>query len=108
MFEELTEAIIVQAVEDYRNARSGKRIAEIEKFFLSDWFRELSELDGKKIVALLRAEREEKLKKGADREARRLERQRVRAMKIERSSGSGKKRESNWKHREKLLRMGET
>ncbi len=59
MFEELIDAIIMQAVEDYRNAKSKRRINEVERFFRSGWFRELSELDGEKIIELLRSERNE-------------------------------------------------
>lgn len=59
MFEELAEAIIIQAVEDYRNARSKRRINEVERFFRSEWFRELCDLDGKAIIERLRKERDE-------------------------------------------------
>ncbi len=63
----LAEAIILQAVEDYRHAikrlrktpddvRLLNRKAEIEAFFLSGWFRVLTQLNGKKLLNRLQAE----------------------------------------------------
>ena len=63
----LAEAIIMQAVEDYRHATNRLKIApddvrllnrkaEIEAFFLSGWFRVLTQLNGKKLLNRLRAE----------------------------------------------------
>ena len=63
----LAEAIILQAVEDYRHAtnrlkktpndvRLLNRKAEIEAFFLSGWFRVLTQLNGKKLLQRLQAE----------------------------------------------------
>lgn len=76
--EELGIVIITQAAEDYRKCRRklnpgpGKkkavipiqkelqdRIQEIEEFFLSDWFGQLTTLDGKMILERLRKETEE-------------------------------------------------
>ena len=55
----LIEAIILQAVRDYRVAlkkddRCMKR--DCERFFRSEWFQRLSKLDGNKILNRLRAE----------------------------------------------------
>ena len=53
--ENLCNAIILAAVKDYRSALKGQRvngreaksvIAECERFFLSDWFCMLTNLDG--------------------------------------------------------------
>ena len=63
----LAEAIILQAVEDYRHAtnrlkktpddvRLQNRKTEIEAFFLSGWFRVLTQLNGKKLLNRLQAE----------------------------------------------------
>ena len=63
----LAEAIILQAVEDYRHATNRLKITpddvrllnrktEIEAFFLSGWFRVLTQLNGKKLLNRLQAE----------------------------------------------------
>ena len=63
-YEHLAASIIIQAIEDYRNALNGISInrhvnvgkdrAEIEKFFRSEWFRFLSDLDGKTLIKQLK------------------------------------------------------
>ena len=66
-WENLANAIILQAVEDYRGARhrvrmlpgqteSQKRIREVERFFRSDWFKALSKVDGKALLMKLKGE----------------------------------------------------
>ena len=53
----LANAIILQAVNDYR-ARSDKRtIGEIERFFRSEWFAMLTKLDGEALLEKLREEK---------------------------------------------------
>lgn len=58
-YEELANAIVLQAVKDYRNARGpygpGKR-KKIERFFLSDWYGMLTELDPMILIKRLREE----------------------------------------------------
>lgn len=52
-YEELANAIIIRAADDYRKALSAKekgKIISLEKFFLSDWFRILSRADGQYII----------------------------------------------------------
>ncbi len=56
-YENLANAIILRAVEDYRLAEDRRTLKEIEDFFLSDWFSVLTSLDG---AALLQKLREEK------------------------------------------------
>lgn len=63
----LCNAIIEQAAKDFREA-AGKlkkkpndtaaksRIRELQSFFLSDWFTELSDVDGKWLLKKLRME----------------------------------------------------
>ena len=66
-YEELAQAIILQAVKDYR--QNNKRMAnkpeeqklrnqraELEKFFLSSWFAILTDLNGKHLLHRLQAE----------------------------------------------------
>ena len=66
-FEELAQAIILQAGKDYRQI--GKRMlrkpndpklqgrtAELEDFFLSSWFAELTSLNGRRLLQQLQAE----------------------------------------------------
>lgn len=69
--ERLANAIILKAVKDYRDAlkKLKKRpyyepakdmIAEVERFFHSDWYRELTSVDGNFLIEKLRSEVSEK------------------------------------------------
>ena len=66
-WENLANAIIVQAADDYRWARRQlkedpyclkaiRMIKEVEPFFVSDWFRTLTDADGWMILSKLREE----------------------------------------------------
>ena len=66
-WEALVKAIIMKAVNDYRRARRlmkedpdskelQKQIREVEQFFRSKWFRQLSGVDGRTILYNLRRE----------------------------------------------------
>ena len=66
-YEELANAIIVQAVKDYRSARKNlkkdpcdkaarKSLVEIESFFSSDWIKILTNADGEMILRTLKEE----------------------------------------------------
>lgn len=66
-WESLANAIILQAVKDYREARKKHRkrpknedaklmISDCEAFFRSDWFRDLTELDGEMLLRKLQEE----------------------------------------------------
>ena len=68
-WEELAQAIILQAAEDYRNALKGmqeepekrkhlKRKTECEHFFRSEWFRVLSKVNPDMIPDRIRKEME--------------------------------------------------
>jgi len=63
--EQVANAIILQAVKDYRSALGGgtvngkspgDMIAECERFFLSDWFMVLTNLDGEALKDKIRKE----------------------------------------------------
>lgn len=65
--EQLCNAIILQAVKDYRAAArhlkkhpdsfsTRRELNELEQFFLSDWFTVLSDADGEQILIRLRRE----------------------------------------------------
>ena len=65
--EKLAQAIILQAVEDYRKCRrlvrrkpnqveAQKMIREVEAFFRSRWFMQLSDADGTMILEALKKE----------------------------------------------------
>jgi hypothetical protein len=63
--EELCNAIILQAVEDYREALKGKIVGrrspeivirECERFFLSHWFEALTKVDGDALMRTIRQE----------------------------------------------------
>ena len=53
----LANAIILQAVKDYRNTYSPQCRAEIKRFFRSEWFRALTRLDGETLISRLENER---------------------------------------------------
>ena len=66
-WENLAQAIILQAVEDYRKCRrlvrrkpnqfeAQKMIREVEAFFRSKWFKQLSDVDGNIILEQLKQE----------------------------------------------------
>ena len=66
-WEDLAEAIIMQAVTDYRKARRRVRhfpdqkgaqatIKEVERFFRSWWFAQLTDIDGEMLIKKLREE----------------------------------------------------
>ena len=53
----LANAIILQAVKDYRHTYSPQMRAEIKRFFRSEWFRALTRLDGEMLISRLENER---------------------------------------------------
>ncbi len=53
----LANAIILQAVKDYRHTYSTQCRAEIKRFFRSEWFRALTRLDGEMLISRLENER---------------------------------------------------
>ena len=53
----LANAIILQAVKDYRHKYSPQCRAEIKRFFRSEWFRALTRLDGETLITRLENER---------------------------------------------------
>lgn len=66
-YEKLANAIILQAVKDYRSAlkclkanpdnyEARKNKSEIESFFCSQWFDALTTLDGKELMLALQKE----------------------------------------------------
>ena len=63
----LANGIILKAVDDYRSARktlardpenalAQRQVSQCEKFFLSDWFKVLTNVDGGFILKKLKAE----------------------------------------------------
>ena len=55
----LANAIILQAVKDYRHTYSPQCRAEIKRFFRSEWFHVLTRLDGEMLITRLENERTE-------------------------------------------------
>ena len=66
-WEDLANAIILQAVEDYRKARKRVRtrpdqkiaqatIREVESFFRSRWFAQLTDIDSEMLIKRLKEE----------------------------------------------------
>lgn len=69
-YKELANAIILQAVEDYRkwakeysdsrdDRKLRKNLVELKEFFRSEWFSILTNLDGERLLARLKSELEE-------------------------------------------------
>ena len=50
----LANAIVMQACKDYR--KTDEKLAEFEKFFRSDWYRALTDLDGEYLMKRIREE----------------------------------------------------
>lgn len=66
-YENLAQAIILQAVKDYRAARKKYKyhpknkeaklmIEDCERFFRSDWFAALTDIDGRRLLEKLKEE----------------------------------------------------
>lgn len=56
-YEELANAIVLQAVKDYRLTDDETELAEIERFFRSGWFGVLSKVDPEYLIRNLRKEK---------------------------------------------------
>ena len=56
-YEELANAIVLQAVKDYRLTDDEAELAEIERFFRSGWFGVLSKVDPEYLIRKLRKEK---------------------------------------------------
>ncbi|MCM1463079.1 MAG: hypothetical protein NC084_10245 [Bacteroides sp.] len=68
-YKELANAVILQAVEDYRkwtkeysdsrdDRKLRKALVELKEFFCSEWFTMLTNLDGEQLLSRLKAELE--------------------------------------------------
>ena len=62
-YEELANAIILQAVKDYRLTDDERELQEIERFFRSGWFGVLSKVDPEFLIKELRKEKRNDRKK---------------------------------------------
>lgn len=56
-YENLANAIILQAVKDYRLTDDEQKFQEIERFFRSGWFGVLSKVDPEYLIRQLRKEK---------------------------------------------------
>ena len=56
-FEELANAIVFQAVKDYRLHDDEQELTSIERFFRSGWFSVLTNVDPEMLIAKLRKEK---------------------------------------------------
>lgn len=74
-YEMLANTIIIKAVCDYRDAKKAlarnpdntvaqRQVGLCERFFLSDWFKILSNVDGEVVLEKLRKEEQQKARKG--------------------------------------------
>ena len=72
VYENVANAIVIQAVNDYRAALDGKGydylpakavIKELEKFFRSSYYRSLTKVKGEYLIERLKQEHREKLRK---------------------------------------------
>ena len=57
-YENLANAIVLQAVKDYRLTDDEAELAEIERFFRSDWFGVLTDVDPDYLIRRLRKEKD--------------------------------------------------
>lgn len=57
-YENLANAIILQAVKDYRLTDNEHQLQEIERFFRSGWFGVLSKVDPEFLIKELRKEKQ--------------------------------------------------
>lgn len=60
-YEDLANAIIIQAAKDYRNALrrvQPEKVAVLEKFFSSEWYRALTDVDGSYLIWKIKEEEE--------------------------------------------------
>ena len=55
-YEKLAEAIIVRAIIDYRKSKDEEVKKSIERFFRSEWFYVLTNLDGEMLIKRLKRE----------------------------------------------------
>ena len=56
-YENLANAIVLQAVKDYRLHDDEKKLVSIERFFRSGWFNTLTSIDPEMLIAKLRKEK---------------------------------------------------
>jgi hypothetical protein len=56
-YENLANAIILQAVKDYRLTDDEQELQEVERFFRSGWFGVLSKVDPEYLIRQLRKEK---------------------------------------------------
>ena len=56
-YEELANAIVLQAVKDYRLHDDEQELASIERFFRSDWFGTLTSVNPEILISKLRKEK---------------------------------------------------
>ena len=56
-YENLANAIILQAAKDYRLTDDEQQLQEIERFFRSGWFGVLSKVDPESLIKELRKEK---------------------------------------------------
>ena len=58
-YEKLANAIILQAVKDYRMTYKEEKLHEIERFFRSGWFGVLSKVNPEYLIKRLQKEKEQ-------------------------------------------------
>ena len=56
-YQELANAIVLQTVKDYRLHDNEQELARIERFFRSDWFSVLTNVDPEILITKLRKEK---------------------------------------------------
>lgn len=56
-YEELANAIVLQAVKDYRLHDDEQELASIERFFRSGWFSGLTSINPEMLISKLRKEK---------------------------------------------------
>ena len=59
-YHDLANAIVLQAVKDYRMTNDSRELEDLERFFRSEWFSMLTNIDPEYLIAKLRGEKDGK------------------------------------------------
>ena len=58
-YENLANAIVLNAVEEYRKSNNPQLLRDLERFFRSDWYQILTSVDGEMLIQKLRKEKKQ-------------------------------------------------
>ncbi len=58
-YENLANAIVLNAVEEYRRSNNPQLLRDLERFFRSEWYQVLTSVDGEMLIQKLRKEKKQ-------------------------------------------------